>query len=86
MKLFEDGKLKSVRDMDDDELHNVVAMLRDLRAKALTGATRSIKQRAQKDATIKPKRIPKMMDMSKVAGLLSPEEAKLFEEMIKKEA
>jgi len=85
MKLFEDEKIKSVQSMSEDELHNVVAMLRDLRARAVSGATRSIKQRVKKDAGVAPKkRLPKMMDINKITALLSSEDAKQLMEMLEK--
>lgn len=79
MKLFE-GEIKSTKQMTNEELDNVVAMLRQMRATSLTQATRAVKTRSKKEGGTK--RIPKTIDMKSVRALLTPEQQALFDQTI----
>ena len=76
MKLFSE-MLKHPTNMTDEELENVVTMLRQLRATSLTQATKSIKTRTKKEGGAK-KRLPKTVDIAKLTELLTPEQREKF--------
>lgn len=79
MKLFE-GALKSTGEMTDEELANLITMLRQMRATSLTQATRAVKTRGKKEGGTK--RIPKTIDLKSVRALLTPEQQALFDQAI----
>lgn len=76
MKLFE-GNIKHPANMTDEELDNMVTMLRQLRATSLTQSTKSIKTRTKKEGGPK-KRMPKTVDIEKLTALLTPEQREKF--------
>jgi len=79
MKLFE-GDVKSVKQMTDEELHSVIAMLRQMRASSLIQATKAVKRRSAKEGSATTKRIPKTIDLDKLKLQLTPEQLALFEQ------
>ena len=68
--LFGGGEYKSIGKMTDEELEDMVKMLRSIRAASVTQAKQSIKQRADARATPRAK---KTVSVDAIAAGLSPE-------------